>query len=659
MTPWPARSVHACVLLAFVGLTLAFFWPLPLHFSTHLTGDPAGDTGVYVWNQWVFQHELLDHRSLPYFTNVIFGARRAANLSLHNYTTFQNLVALPFVKPLGVVATFNLVYVAMTVLTAYMTFLLARQVTGRTVESFLAGLLFAISPVLVARGTAHFSLVAAAPLAAFLLLLMRMRERRRFRDAILLGLTVWWAASTDVYYAVYCVLIAAAFAASELLTLERHAEQTRARTMRWALDVLLLSLAGLVIAMIVSGGWQFTFLGVRVRMQTLYTPVLALTMVALWRALWAYRVCVSRVTVPQVWGFGKFVATSVVFAAVLLSPVIYAVTKRVADGDFDSPRIFWRSSPPGVDAASFIVPNPNHAFAPDMLTTWLTSQPNGYQENVASIPVVAIAVCLIAYRRGWRPPRWLTGLAIFFGLLSLGPFIRVLGVNTHVPGPWALLRYGPVIGLARTPTRFSVVVMLAASILFAAALAWLGRDRPRARRAILAVVALLLAIELCPVPRPLYAATVPNIYRYVAAAPETAAVLELPFGLRDGASSVGNFSALTQFFQTAHGKTVMGGYLSRVSRRRAAEVQRDPVLNALILLSEGKSLTPAQLHALEREGPELLAGGNVRFVVIDRRRASEVLRTTALHALRLRAIAADGAFELYQSGAGAQQHHSR
>jgi hypothetical protein len=38
--------------------------------------------------------------------------------------------------------------------------------------------------MLLARGTAHFSLVAAAPLPIFVLLLMRTAERERWRDAV-------------------------------------------------------------------------------------------------------------------------------------------------------------------------------------------------------------------------------------------------------------------------------------------------------------------------------------------------------------------------------------------------------------------------------------------------------------------------------------------
>jgi hypothetical protein len=77
----------------------------------------------------------------------------------------------------GIVATFNLVYLLMTVVTAYAMFLLARAFSARdTWISWLAGAAFAWSPVLVTRGMGHHSLVAAAPLAVFVLLLMRLHE---------------------------------------------------------------------------------------------------------------------------------------------------------------------------------------------------------------------------------------------------------------------------------------------------------------------------------------------------------------------------------------------------------------------------------------------------------------------------------------------------
>jgi hypothetical protein len=295
-----------------------------------------------------------------------------------------------------------------------------------------------------------------------------------------------------------------------------------------------------------------------------------------------------------------------------------------------------------------VVPNPNHWLAPAAFAQWLAARRNGYAENVASLSWVALGVLGLAYWRGWRAPRQWLGLTLGFGLLALGPFIVIGGINTHVPGPWAVLRYVPVVSLARVPTRFSIVAMLAFSVLCASALAWLGRSNPRGRRHLLATVGVLLIAELIPAPRPLYSAAIPTIYQRVAAAPADAVVLELPFGVRDGLSTWGDFSALSQYFQTAHGKILMGGYLSRVPRRRVAEAERDPVLHALILLSERRTLTSDEQRAFDERGPEMMAQQNVQFVIIDRIRASEVLRDVAIRALGLRLVDVDGVFELYQ-----------
>lgn len=638
---------HLYALLGYVLAAVAFSWPLALHLDSHLTGSPAGDTGVYVWNQWVFRHELLEHLRSPFFTDKIFSLSGRANLSLHNYTAFQDLIALPLIGPLGVVATFNVVYLLMTVLTGYATFLLARHVSGRSAESWLAGLLFAWSPILVTRGGAHFSLVAAAPLAVFLLLLLRASERRRLRDAAALGATCAWAASSDAYYAVYCLMLAALFLLAHVVRIHRRAPEHRPRAIQWTLDVLVFCLGGIVLSMIVSGGWQFTVLGRVASVRSLYTPMLLFTLALAARVAIAFRPQLDpfdRAALLRVFRLG---AAAVGVATALLSPVLYAVGVRISQGRWGGEPVFWRSSPGGVDLAAYVLPNPNHPLAPDALAAWLAPRADAYFENVASLTFVALIVLAVAWRGGWRIPRLWGWIAIVFGALALGPFVQVAGVSTYVPGPWALLRYLPIVGLARTPTRFSVVAMLAVAVLFAEALCWMGRRWPHRRRAVLLGVGALLILELFPAPRPLYSAEVPRVYARVAAAPADVRVLELPLGVRDGTTSVGNFTARSQYFQTAHGKRLVGGYLSRVSRRRIASFRRDPMLDALLWLSEGKPLDDSRRPALLLAGPDFVQHAHLGFVVVDGTRTPTALRAFALEAFRLRLVDRDGPFELY------------
>jgi hypothetical protein len=645
LRPWQR---HLAALCGYAAFAVLFTWPLAPQIGTHLTGSPAGDTGVYVWNQWVFHHEILDRGSFPYFTDRIFSLTGRANLSLHNYTAFQDLVALPLMTSLGPIATFNVVFLLMTVLTGYAAFLLATRVTGRHAESWLAGLLFAWSPVLATRGGAHFSLVAAAPLAIFLLVLLRAGEQGRLRDAVALGAVVCWAATTDAYYAVYCVLIAVLFVLARVVTVHRQEERARrSSAVSWTLDVLLFCVAGLVLSMVISGGWQFTIRGRVASVQSLYTPMLSLTVLAVLRAAWSWRGTV-QMDGHALLRFARLGTLGAAVAAILLSPVLYAMGVRIADGRWDSEPVYWRSSPQGVDLVAYFLPNPNHPLAPDSIRQWLSPRPDAYFENVASLTFVALLTIAAAWRLGWRIPRLWGGLALAFSVLALGPFIHIAGLNTHVPGPWAFLRYFPIIGMARTPGRFTVVLMLALAVLFAIALTWLGNRWPRHRLRLVAAVGALLVFELLPAPRQLYSATIPSVYRQVAAAPDHVRVLDLPWGIRDGTMSVGNFTARSQFFQTAHGKKLIGGYLSRVSKRRVSDARRDPMMDALAWLAEGRELDASRWAALVEQGPAFIERSGIGYVVIDLARSSELNREFARQAFRLRLLETDGPFELYR-----------
>jgi hypothetical protein len=191
-------------------------------------------------------------------------------------------------------------------------------------------------------------------------------------------------------------------------------------------------------------------------------------------------------------------------------------------------------------------------------------------------------------------------------------------------------------------------MMLAFAVVFVSAITHLGRTSAVHRRWMLSLVAPLLVFELLPLPRPLYSAAIPTIYRDVEQAASEVRLLELPFGFRDGTTSIGNASARTQYFQTSHGKPIQGGYLSRVSRRLVIEARRDPVLDALIELSEGKTLDPEREGLLIEQGQGYLDRHRLGLVVIDRGRATTALREVVVRAFRLQLVASDGPFELYR-----------
>lgn len=646
----PAPAVRTLlVFVAFVAVAAIQAWPLPLHLATHLTGSPTGDTGVYVWNLWIFSHQIFSGGTTPLSTFEILPLTGApTDLSLHNYTVFSNLLAMPLLDWLGVVRTFNLIFLFNNALVGFGMYLLARRLTGRTAESFLAGVMFACSPFIVTRGLGHFSLAAAAPLPLFMVALYRAWESQKLRDAVVAGAVLAWAAFSDPYYAVYCLMLGAGFLAVRLVdvSLVRRPE----RELRGAKNLLHVAIGVAVVAIAAAqfSGGSVQIGSLRLSMRSMYTPVLVLTVLVITRLALSANLRIAPLRVPS----RRFVIQATlacgVAAAVLTSPTLYALGRRAVEGDVTPVPVLWRSSAPGVDLLSYLIPNPNHPLSPSAVAAGLAARPGGYLDQVVSLSFVGFAILFAAYRwAGLRLPRFWIAVTVGFGLLTLGPFVEIAGLNTHIPTPWALLRYAPVIGAARMPARFAAVTTMGFAVLLAFGLAALTRRFPARRLMILTTAGVALAAELIAAPLTLYSAAVPSVFQVVAADPRPVRVLELPTGVRDGVSSLGDFNAVTQYYQTFHGKGLIGGYLSRVAPSAKSCYRRLPVTSALMEISEGHKLTDGQIRSAVAAADNFVSETDLGYVVMNQARTSADLREFATILLGLTKVGEADGYELY------------
>jgi hypothetical protein len=525
------------------------------------------------------------------------------------------------------------VYWVISAANAYAMFLLARFLTRDTLAALLAGAAFGFCPFLITRAIEHLSLATAFALPLFLLLLLKALEARSFVYAAGAGAALAAAVLSDPYYAVFAVLMGLYVVAVSLVRVDRTATPLgpRVARVRQGIDVAL------------AGGAIWVAVGLA-RSRSLYTPVLVVVLLVALRLLLVARPRLS-------WKEGLdgrrllgLLAAAAGTTAVACLPVLLELGGSFVSGNYVEPDVHWRSSPPGVDLLALLLPNPNHAL---WEWPWLATLPNGFVENVASLSLVTLLViaAAVVLDRGALPRLW-TGFTLLFTWLALGPFIHVAGANTYLPTPWSVLRFVPVVANARSPSRLAVVVALGTAVLFAFALralfARLGR------RAVLALaVGAALLFELAPAERELHPADIPSFYAKIAADPRPVSVLELPYGVRSGASNVGDFSAYTMFCQTAHGKPIVGGYLSRVSDRHERAYRRNKMADALLRLSAGETLTPEAAEAARRDRKELLESTHLGYVVIDKRRWTDRAHRFVVLALHLQEAGADGPFDLY------------
>ena len=206
-------------------------------------------------------------------------------------------------------------------------------------------------------------------------------------------------------------------------------------------------------------------------MRSLYTPMLVLTVLVIAHLLvvwpptieWRYRFVLAHPWLALVMALT---------AAVLLSPVLVAYGGRLLHGQMAGPDIYWRSSPPGVDLLAFVMPNPN--------SPWFGSQRQGMDRGAARRRVRRTdwrALPLVVARGDRRGVGlgWLAAACAGAGCgcrrrSPRSPLARSCTWRASTPtspGPWALLRYVPIVGLARSPSRFVVLVSLGVALLFA------------------------------------------------------------------------------------------------------------------------------------------------------------------------------------------------
>lgn len=640
---------------AYLVLGAVFAWPLPMQMGSALPGEPSGDTGVYVWNLWVFRHELVEHHRFPFFTSEILTLASPTPMTLHNYTTFANLLAF-FVLPLaGVVATYNGILIFSCASSAFALFLLARRRSGDQAAAWLAGVAFGFSPFLMARFTAHFSLVQAAPLPIFALLMLRLYQGGSWRTGAGAGLVVAWAYLSDPYYAIYCLLMLLFVVGFAAVTVHLPEHRPTWRGGMWAMDLAILCLAGLVIGIVLRGGGRVDMWGLRISMRSLYTPVLVLTALIGVRGLLALRPRLRWKPRAVVMDWRVYLAAGVA-GLIALAPVLYAMSAQgMRDlGSFGAP-VLWRSSARGLDLLSLVAPNPLHPWFGGLSAGWIGRLPEGFVENVASIPWTILGLLAVGawvYRVALPRP-WLVWTACFT-LLALGPFVHLAGLNTHVPTPWTLLRYMPIVGAARMPTRFGVLVAMGFAMLFCLMLAEM-RKRSRRPMLLTAGVGALLIFELLPAPRRLSSAIPPRVVETIAADPRPLRVLNLPFGIRDGLTSQGNYTAASQFHQTFHEKALIGGYLSRLPQARLGEYRRSVTLRTLMKLSEGRPVTADERRRALARAHRAAVRYRIGWIVIDRSRTSGQLEAFARAAFQLRLIETADGYDLYEVPSGGRE----
>ena len=704
------------VLLAFIGLSLLLTWPLAAHFASHVPGDGIDDPSL-AWNLWWVKHAVVDQPQNLFACDWQFWPV-GINLAFYTLTILNGLLSVPLQSVFGTVVAYNVLLLSSFVLSGYGAYLLccevlwlvnketSRQVdkeTSRQVDketrgqvdketrgqvdketrgqvdketrgqgdkgvpdvtrspchrvtpspchpvtpslaAFLGGALYAFASAKLfyaALGQGNIASSQWIPFAA-LYLLRAARPGGKFRDAALAGLFLVLQAYAELTYASFLIIFAGLAFIWGIALLRRDADRKE------------------------KGATDADATNARDPVRHAFYSLL----------ITRYSLLITR-----------FLLLALIFAIGIAPFLANLLPDLRTEGDFFASGGGFADLF-SADLAGYLAPTQLHPVLGGIVRGWSASvaEPGGAaqlpvdkgQQVYLGYTALVLASVGVWHRRRQRETWfWLVAALVFF-TLTLGPSLRVAGRDLGLPLPFALVAKLPFFEGNRYPSRYSVMLLLSLAPLVALGFRisdfgfriMLRRSSPQSAirnpQLMLCVPFLLmtamLLFEHLSVPLPLSDLRVPALYDRVAAEPGDFALLELPLGWRNGARVAGKGDILIMqqlWYQTYHGKRVLGGNTSRNPEFKFQYFSEDPTLARLIALTNAAdlpqhtalraALAADTITAADRaRARDWAAALGIRYVMVHRDKLPPATEAALQALLPVALVAEEGNLALYQ-----------
>ena len=583
----PIFQGHLRVLGFYTVLAVLLSWPLIPRIFTHVPGVAqwAFDESTFVWNIWYFKHALVDNLSSPLQTDLIYYPL-GIDLILYTYNFFHALIAQPLFLATNLPFASNIALLISTILSGFGTFLLTRY--------------------LLTRVTLHEGHKTTAAQA-----------RITNHAPIIAGLLYAFASNRAVYAALgHYDMVTTQWIPFYALAMLQSLDGERSTSQRLRSAAL--------------AGIFFAFNGLAEMITALFMAIFTLIVVI--------GVVARSFRSREMWGrlFGSLVVTGLV-AGILWGPVLAPILVQFLTNDF-SLKGWGEAIPLSTDLLGWFTPTTLHPiWGGDLVAELrrikeraLESGVTGFRDlNTVYLGWVSLALALLGafiYRAKAKIWMW---VALIFGIFTLGPFLQINGeyrfdldgVEATFPLPYALLHYIPVIKANRAPNRNSVVLMLGVAVLAGFAIHWLLQNlakRPQTARIgpiVGGLLAALILFEHLTLPFPLTDARVPAVYAEIAADPNPVSVMQFPLGWRNSFGTYGPERTRIQYFQTGHGKPMLGGNISRAPDFKMGYFERLPFFQAFRNVQSGADVDEGLRSAALEQADELMHLYNVGYAI--------------------------------------------
>ncbi|MEM0201143.1 MAG: hypothetical protein QXD23_01945 [Candidatus Micrarchaeaceae archaeon] len=397
-------------LIIYAIISFVMFWNLFIN-TNGVVVNGGGDVYQSLWGLWWVPFSTFVLHSNPYITNMILYPV-GANLATQTMTPLAGLIFAPL-QAIGLSFEYNFLLFTSFILGGIFMFMLAKYLVKDNYAAFLAGLIFAFSPVHIAQSYSHlqWTITEFIPLFVLFFIIAIKDKKLNILCSVLGGLSlvlVTFMGDIEqgimmIFFAIVSIII--------LLIIER--KEILKRITLYNLGLMI------IVFLIFSSPFIYWFSG-------------------------AYNSSTIN-TANQLNG----IANNMLYS----DPLVSFFLPSYYNGIFHDASLSYFNQ-------SYALSYQGIQYSSDVT------------EKIAYIGFTVLALVLFALYHEHKKNRlleikyWLI-IGIIFGLLALGPILQITDISTGIPSLYSAYKILPIFNVIREPGRFDFVVTLALAILAA------------------------------------------------------------------------------------------------------------------------------------------------------------------------------------------------
>ncbi|MFZ2473315.1 MAG: hypothetical protein WAW52_15405 [Methanothrix sp.] len=288
------------------------------------------------------------------------------------------------------------------------------------------------------------------------------------------------------------------------------------------------------------------------------------------------------------------------------------------------------------DLLSFFLPSNLHPLFKNMVMPIHSNFTGNPSETTMFLGYTVLFLSLLTFiwLRHDKTVRFWIISAFAFSILCLGPVLHIMGhakftpYHIPIPLPYEILRnIIPFLENSRTPGRLFVIAALSFSVIAGYGINALSNLKRLKGNLIPMIMAVLIVFEYLSIPFPVSSADQPSFYKTISNDNGHYALLEIPATKNYGAG------VHIIYYQTMHGKPMVGGQAARTQPNASDFERLTPLIKELTYLEQSNDIIKQDLIKI---GASVLNYYDIKYVILhkkylsemDFRFASQLLRST-------------------------------